>query len=118
WLEKAGKFKVEYLCEGENRESNNDKDLIIFRIVQETINNIIKHSRAKRIVIRLVREPENLMLSISDNGVGFDPDSLGNGGWGLGLQNIKKRAALIGGDAQISSKPQKGTQVSMSIPYP
>ena len=118
WLEKSEKYKVTYLCEDELPETNPDKDLIIFRILQEVLNNIIKHSMASHLIITLVHSKERKCLCISDNGIGFDPNKQRSDQMGMGLNNIQKRAALLGGEAIIESNQNKGTSITITIPYP
>ena len=77
WMERSGKFEINYMPIAEMpATSNPDKDLILFRILQEILNNIIKHSQASRIVIKLDYHENTLQLQISDNGVGFDADAI------------------------------------------
>jgi signal transduction histidine kinase len=119
WIEKSGKYLVTYMDEGEMPAVNNpDKDLILFRILQEIINNIIKHAAATAINIKLEYLDNVLQLRVSDNGVGFDADNLPAEQRGMGLQNIQKRAGIIGGQAAILSSPGEGTNITIFIPYP
>ena len=119
WLEKAGKYEITYLEDGELPAANNpDKDLILFRILQEILNNIIKHAQASRIEIKLGYGSEQLKLEIVDNGVGFNADNLQAAQSGMGLQNMQKRAGIIGGGAVIKSNEGEGTCVGIFIPYP
>lgn len=118
WMEKSGKYKIIYLCEGELPASNPDKDLIIFRILQEVLNNIIKHAMANQLTITLGHSDENKCLCISDNGIGFNPGNLQSDQMGLGLHNIQKRTALIGGESRVESGLNKGTSITITIPYP
>jgi two-component system NarL family sensor kinase len=119
WMERSGKYKVSYEDDGELPAVNNpDKDLIIFRILQEVLNNIIKHSRASRIRIKLEYLGRSLQLQVNDNGKGFDPGNLDDGQRGMGLFNIQKRAGIIGGEVDIASRPGKGTSITIIIPYP
>jgi len=89
----------------------------IFRIAQETLNNIARHARAKNVHLRLYQQHngENpaLWLKIEDDGSGFDTTQSGAG---MGLANINARAAEIGGHLQIESAPGEGTSLVMSIP--
>jgi two-component system NarL family sensor kinase len=71
WLERSGKFEVSYVNEGIPAGTNTDKDLIIFRILQEALNNIIKHASASHINIRLEYHETLLHLHINDNGGRF-----------------------------------------------
>ncbi|ASU35963.1 sensor histidine kinase [Mucilaginibacter xinganensis] len=119
WIEKSGKYQVNYIIEGEMPAANSgDKDLILFRILQEVLNNIIKHAQATQLTIKLDYREPSLQLVVMDDGIGFNPDTLTAGQIGMGLQNIQKRAGIIGGYADISSHPDKGTTITVFIPYP
>jgi signal transduction histidine kinase len=119
YMERSGRFQISYAAADELPANNNpDKDLIIFRILQEIFNNIIKHAAATEIDIRLDYEAGFLKLCVADNGVGFVAEGEPLAGHGMGLQNIKKRAAIIGGEASIVSAPGEGSQVIISIQYP
>ncbi len=119
WMERSGRYHIVYTPDDEIPANNNpEKDLIIFRMLQEVFNNIIKHAAATQIIISLGYEEKALLLCISDNGVGFDTDNLPAGKTGMGLQNIRKRAGIIGGEATIASQPGEGSVVTISIPYP
>ena len=119
WIERSGQYQVNYTHDEEMLEVNNpDKDLIIFRILQEVLNNIIKHSLATQINIKLEYKTGTVQLQIVDNGTGFNMDALPAEKRGMGLQNIQKRAGIIGGEARIQSKPGEGTCIDIFIPYP
>ncbi|GAC1312734.1 MAG: hypothetical protein NVSMB24_34800 [Mucilaginibacter sp.] len=119
WMERAGKYKVTYEDDEELPAVNNpDKDLIIFRILQEILNNIIKHARASRIRIKLGYLDGSLQLQVNDNGKGFDAGNLYDWQHGMGLLNIQKRAGIIGGEVAIASRPGKGTNITIVTPYP
>jgi PAS domain S-box-containing protein len=92
-----------------------NKQLMIFRIVQEQLNNIIKHSGATEAMVNLSINNNNAVLTIKDNGQGFDLKSLKKG---LGFTNIRNRAELFGGQAQILSAPGEGCLIKVSIPVP
>jgi two-component system NarL family sensor kinase len=119
WIEKSGKYGVFYAEDGEKPEHNNhDKDLILFRILQEVLNNIIKHSFATQINIKLEYKACGVDLQIIDNGTGFDPYKLSDDQKGMGLHNIQKRAEIVGGEVFIQSQPGEGTCIDIYIPYP
>lgn len=119
WMERSGRYKVIYSQGEEIPAANNpDKDLILFRILQEILNNIIKHAAASEINISLEYLEGVLQMQITDNGIGFNADELSAEQRGMGLQNIRKRAGIIGGEVAIKSNPGDGTQVSIFIPYP
>lgn len=86
--------------------------LHIFRMVQEQLNNIIKHASASLINIKLVRNEDQLFLEIKDNGVGFD---LSEKSEGLGLMNIKTRARLFNGTVAIITAPFKGCRIQVIL---
>jgi PAS domain S-box-containing protein len=87
----------------------------LFRIAQEAINNVAKHARARAIEIRLDAVPGKLVLSIADDGAGFDAEAAmaAQGGWGL--RTMRERAQAIGGELGIESAPGRGTRVSVAI---
>jgi two-component system NarL family sensor kinase len=119
WIEKSGKYEVFYTEAGEKPEhSNHDKDLILFRILQEVLNNIIKHSFANQINIKLEYTACGVDLQIIDNGAGFDLFQLPNDQTGMGLHNIRTRAEIVGGEVIIKSEPGEGTCIAIYIPYP
>ena len=84
--------------------------LAIYRIVQEQFNNILKHAKASEIVLKLTQSGGKLLLSIKDNGVGFDTEKASSG---VGLINIKTRASLFNGIVSILSKKGKGCELSI-----
>src|ERR1700712_499479 len=119
WLERSGKYEIAYVLEGDLPAANNpDKDLILFRILQEGLNNIIKHAQANHIDIKLEYAEGALRLQIDDNGVGFNLEKMTAGEMGMGLQNMNKRAAIVGGEVQVRSQVDKGTCITIIIPYP
>lgn len=87
--------------------------LTLFRIIQEQINNIIRHARATNINIRLETAEGIVRLSIADNGIGFDPQTIKKG---HGFDNIRNRADLLGGKLRIDSAPGKGCTIVVIIP--
>jgi PAS domain S-box-containing protein len=95
-----------------------EMETIVFRIAQEALTNIAKHSRADQVEIRLVLRTNALELVISDNGLGFRFEGFYSGsekgGWGLTF--MKERAVNLGGDLQIESQPGKGTTVTLHLP--
>ncbi|MEO7216304.1 ATP-binding protein [Mucilaginibacter sp.] len=102
---------------GEEKPVQNEKKLILFRMMQESCQNIIKHSGATRLTITILFNNENLAIKINDNGKGFNREILAGPGSGLGLQNIMSRALVIGGMAEIISGIDEGTTVGITVPY-
>jgi PAS domain S-box-containing protein len=94
-----------------------DAAVNLYRIVQESLNNIMKHSRAKRTEIKLERDVHEVELSIIDDGCGFKPDEFGGSPKGLGLKNIAERVKMLGGRLKINSQVGGGTRVEVTIPF-
>lgn len=116
WVERSGQYIVSCIIDDEMPAENNaDKDLIIFRILQETLNNIIKHAQAKHINIKLSYTGRQLILYINDDGDGFN---MVDQSTGMGLYNIQKRTQIVGGQVVIESAPGEGTRITIFIPYP
>ena len=87
----------------------------LFLIYKESINNVLRHAGATRVGLTLRREGRLLVMSIVDNGKGFDP---GGGSRGNGLHNMQARARSIGGDLSIISAPGVGTTVTLRVGIP
>ena len=90
--------------------------LAFYRIVQEALNNVVKHAGACRTIIRLQGTGTGIALSIIDNGRGFDPDTVGPGHLGLGI--MRERARAAGAALSIASQPGGGTEISVTWPNP
>jgi signal transduction histidine kinase len=112
-LDKVGIFAVSASFDIEADEPVGEKALILFRMVQEALNNAIKHSQATELNIKLTTEATSSVLSISDNGVGFDLQSTISKGQGAGLLNLFYRAQLIGADIDFQSQNFKGTIIKI-----
>ena len=89
------------------------RKLAVFRIVQEQLNNIVKHARATQVLIRLSGEQDHIVLMVADNGVGFD---VGRHRKGVGITNIISRAELFDGKVEIVSSPGEGCTVTVNLP--
>jgi PAS domain S-box-containing protein len=117
-------FSRQHGTEVECNVSNlpNDLDdtvsLSLFRTIQESLRNVAKHSQARHVKVELSRNSTHIKLRISDDGVGFDLDKLGNNGAhkGLGLISMRERLRSAGGELSICSRPSLGTQVEGRVP--
>jgi hypothetical protein len=116
-ITKSGVIRAEVTVEGEIREIESRKKLILFRIIQESIQNCIKHAEATTLSILFCYEPEAIHISIRDNGKGFDPEAVLESKSGLGLGNIRNRVHLTGGTHTIHSVADEGTHILLTIPY-
>jgi signal transduction histidine kinase len=94
---------------------------VVFAILEEAVNNAKKHAQASRIWLRLAVQGDLFVAQVTDNGIGFDVDSVesGYGSRGsLGMINLRERAALVGGNINIESMPGRGTRVTLLVPIP
>jgi PAS domain S-box-containing protein len=97
----------------ENFLDDNQK-LTLFRIIQEGLNNVIKHSGATRVIIELSKKEKTIQLDIKDNGKGFD---LRNIKKGFGLNNIRNRVYLLNGNLTVETQPGKGCTLVVELPH-
>ncbi len=111
-IAKTGKYKTHIHHDEDLPALGNDKPIILFRMIQEIINNIIRHAAADTIHLDASRENSKLVIKVSDNGKGFDTDKSAEG---MGIQNLKNRSKLINADLQIKSNTGKGTLVTIFI---
>jgi signal transduction histidine kinase len=91
-------------------------EIVVYRIAQECLSNVVKHSRARRVTLRVRRDVQSLRLSVSDDGCGFVQGQTGSSGFGS--RNIVERARAMRGTAFIDSKPGEGTCVEVVLPIP
>jgi signal transduction histidine kinase len=88
----------------------------LYRITQESLNNVVRHAEASRVDVELIGAQSELVVSITDNGVGFDSKRFLNGSHGLGLLGMKERVALVHGNLHVVSEVGKGTKVVVLVP--
>jgi signal transduction histidine kinase len=92
----------------------------LYRITQEALQNIRKHSRASRVTVRLISSSPRIILRIKDNGRGFNPAQARTkksvGGNHLGLTSIEERTRLLSGEFSISSREGEGTEIKVNVP--
>lgn len=93
-----------------------DKAIILYRMAQEILNNVVKHSNAREIKLQLSSEGNIITLEISDNGNGFNVDEMLKTGTGAGLRNLQKRAKLINASMVIKSTIEDGTYFKIELP--
>jgi signal transduction histidine kinase len=103
-----------------DRRLDSRMEIALFRIAQEAITNIVRHSGAENVMISLEANGTTLTLEIEDDGNGFDPVAVikpEEGGMGLGLLGMKERAWLIEGTLQVDSQPGSGTRIVVKVPF-
>ena len=108
-------IQVDFVHENISRGINPDVALCIFRIVQEALRNVKKHSGANRAEVRLQEEDERLYLSVSDAGIGFDKQLRSNRA-GLGIRSMEERLRLVGGRMDVVSERNRGTTLNVCLP--
>jgi two-component system NarL family sensor kinase len=110
---------VTYEVSGEPIFMESEKELVIFRIIQEAFNNIIKHAGASKVWLYLNYNESCLEVLIKDDGVGFEKEEVFNekDSQKAGLNNMQTRARLFGGTVMIESNQNKGTQILVKVPY-
>jgi signal transduction histidine kinase len=105
---------------GEECDLDDAMKITVFRIIQESLNNVIKHAQATHVNIHLHYEAKNVRINVFDNGIGFDHDQIQERRTSrpsLGLAGMEERAALLGGSVTVQSRPGYGTEVEALIPY-
>jgi len=93
---------------------DNDLKINVYRIIQESLQNINKYAKAKHVSVNLLKDADNLHVSIIDDGIGFEVSKKSKG---IGLQNISSRVATCKGTFEIKSKPGKGTTITIDLPF-
>lgn len=107
-------LNVKYQSLGINERLDSSAEIIIYRIVQELLNNTMKHAGATESFVQLIKEESRLSIVIEDNGKGFDPSAAENNK-GAGLANIRSRVDYLKGRLDIHAEPGKGTLVNIEF---
>ncbi len=108
-------LKVNLYTEGLNERLDGNVETVLYRVIQECVNNVIKHSGANRLEISLVKDSDGISAAIEDNGRGFDTAQKEKFD-GIGLKNIRTRVAYLKGTVDFDSSPGKGTLVAIHVP--
>lgn len=107
-------LNVKYQSLGMNERLDSSTEIIIYRIVQELLNNTMKHAGATESFVQLIKEESRLSIVVEDNGKGFDPSAAENNK-GAGLANIRSRVDYLKGQLDIHTEPGKGTLVNIEF---
>lgn len=108
-------LKVELYSEGLNDRIDANAETVLYRVVQECVNNVIKHSGANHLDISLIKDIDGISITIEDNGKGFDVDQKEKED-GMGLKNMLTRIEYLKGTIEFNSTPSKGTLVAIHVP--
>jgi signal transduction histidine kinase len=106
-------LQVELSCNGDTRCLSDEEALVLFRITQEALNNVVKHSRATSVTVTLKCSNNRVDLVVCDNGRGFDYKAESGG---MGLLGMRERLRAVDGEFRISSAPNGGTKIHASVP--
>ena len=120
-VKRAGIIEVRFHCKGREVIFDDQKAIFLFRMFQEIVNNILKHSAATNMTVDLKFLRDIFVLEITDNGVGFsvaEKREAVMAGSGVGLKSMFNRAQLIGATISINSEPMKGTRTVIELPLP
>jgi len=113
--ESSAGLLVNYQQFGLQERLPNDTEIVVYRIVQELLTNVMKHSKATQVLVQLMQQDNLLMLTVEDNGQGFKPETVLNNN-GSGLSNIHSRVRYLHGTIDIKAEPGKGSSFHIEIP--
>jgi two-component system sensor histidine kinase UhpB len=114
-VERLGEGEVEatIAVDGDFSDLGDDAQLVVYRVAQEALSNVARHSGAAHVAVALRRGPEGVELTVADDGRGF---AFAESERGLGIGGMRERALLVGGELTIESRPDAGTTVRLTIP--
>jgi len=108
-------IKIDLYSEGLNERMDTNLETVLYRVIQECVNNVIKHANANHLDISLIKDSDGISATVEDNGKGFDMEDSSKFD-GLGLKNIRTRVEYLKGTVEYDSKPGKGTLVAIHVP--
>lgn len=114
-INKTGKFDIELNSDGDDLELVGDTEVHLYRVIQEIISNVIKHSQAGFVSIQITKHEKEVNVIVEDNGKGFDLELVKKEQRGMGLMNLESRVKQLGGQLVIDSKVGRGTTVIIDI---
>lgn len=116
FMQRTGEFSTNLYINGDEKKYPPQKELVVFRIVQELLNNIVKHAEAQQVNITMQYNSNSLSLTVQDDGKGFDTEKAKTAHSGLGLANMHNRMGMVGGNFTINSTPGSGTTAVIQLP--
>ncbi|MEU6221600.1 GAF domain-containing sensor histidine kinase [Streptomyces sp. NPDC047022] len=114
-LDRAHTARVTFTSRGVRALPASQEEALL-RVAQEALHNALRHSAAERVGVTLVRKGESVVLSVTDDGCGFEPEAIRRAGRHLGLVSMRDRAGGVGGTLTVESAPGKGTTIEMEVP--
>lgn len=118
-FKKSGGLNINHELKLKETRLSKTLEINIYRILQESINNTLKHAKAKNFTIKLIEKEEIVFLELSDDGVGFEVEHLSRSDQNMihnGVSNMKTRCRLLGGSFKLISSPQDGTNIFIKLP--
>ena len=116
-ISSSGSLKINLEIVGLTGRLEQTVETVLFRVLQELVNNIIRHAKATEVSIQIIKHEKELTVLIEDNGVGFNVEEVLNKASGIGLKNIQSRVAFLNGQVFFDSHVNKGTTVTVEIPF-
>ena len=114
-VQQAGDVPVQLTAHGLTPRLAPVTEVELYRIVQELLNNVLRHAHARQVLVQLMRYESELHLVVEDDGRGFDPRTAGRG---VGLRSVQARAQYLGGQLDVQSQPGQGTSISLLLQLP
>ena len=117
-MTKGTHLKNSCQCMDDEQGLSQEVQVVLYRIAQESLTNILRHAKASHLSLILRQDAEKIVMIIEDDGIGFDPGNpnIRNGERHLGLISIRERAEILGGTLDVYTAPGEGTSIHVSIP--
>ncbi len=118
-IERTGQIHTQLITSGEEYALGHQTEIVLLRMAQESINNALKHAHARSLIVSVAYHPDSFRLTVADDGSGFaieDVNARPLEQAGAGLNNLHRRAGLLGGTCTIVSKPGEGTHIQIQLP--
>lgn len=113
-MQSSGNFEIDFQNYGFEERLPLRFELLVYRIIQELLNNVVKYAEAKEVLVQLSKNEKLISLTVEDDGIGFDISTLINKD-GIGLQSMQKRIELLGGKMDIDSNIGRGTSINIEL---
>lgn len=115
-FQKRSGIQCEYYSEIDKLQLNPNDAIGVYRIVQEALTNVLRHAKATKVIISVIKKRKEVVIKVVDNGIGII-DNVVRVHRSLGILGMNERAAIFGGKLSIKGEPNKGTTVTLTIPY-
>jgi signal transduction histidine kinase len=113
-IKQTKQLLIQFDCFGFDERIEQSTEVIIYRIIQELINNTLKHSKAEQVIVQLVKNENMILITVEDNGIGFDSKEVQNSK-NSGMANVLSRVNYLNGSLQVKSEEGKGTNITIEF---